>query len=81
VFANPKLLLFPVLISAATIVIFLFFLGRLHSANGHSYGELAHWSAVARTIFTAESLDSLNNQHGEGELQLRTAAIVFVIAL
>lgn len=49
---QPRLLAFPVVITAATAVILLFFLAPLVlMSTGHSYLETAHWRAVFDTLF------------------------------
>lgn len=81
VFQNPKVLLFPIVASAATVAIALFFLAPVAlQPTGHGCGELTHWSAVAQLIFTQESLDHMGA--GErGALHFRTAAIVYLLVL
>lgn len=68
----PKLLLFPLVTACCVIAIALFFLGTfLFQPTGHSYSDKAHWKSVATSVFTAESLNEVN-QAKKGDLRFNT---------
>jgi hypothetical protein len=57
--AHPKLLFFPAMIFVFTLGILMFFLAPVVlQPTGHRLTESAHWSAVADSVFTKESLEA-----------------------
>jgi hypothetical protein len=54
---HPKLMAFPAMISLFMLGILAFFIAPvLIQPTGHGYGTKEHWTAVAESVFTKESL-------------------------
>lgn len=76
---NKLLLIFPVLTLVLSFLILLFFLAPVAlQQTGHSYGELDHWSAVGRTLFSSTPPQAPG---GSEELHLKPVGLVYTYAL
>lgn len=76
---NKQLLLFPIVISALTIVIILFFVApALLWPTGHSYTSVEHWQTIGSTFFTASAnVSGRNSIHFTGS----PAATAYLVLL
>lgn len=83
--AHPKLLFFPAMIFVFTLGILLFFLAPVVlQPTGHHLTESAHWSAVADSVFTKESLEAQSANPGDRSherLALTPKAMVYVLVI
>jgi Family of unknown function (DUF6159) len=80
--ANRKLLVYPILIAAMTVGIFLFFLGPVaFQPTGHAYTEGAHWRAVLDSIVTEDSLQAVSRPGAEHRLDLTQKGWAFLAVL
>ena len=80
---NKRLLVFPLITFACTIVIVLFFVGGfILRPTGHAYSDKAHWKVVAETFFTAESLEAAQREakgeDKESQLVLNPTGVAIV---
>ncbi len=70
---HKKLLLFPLVISVATVGILGFFLVPVVlQPTGYSYTDAAHWKAVAASVLTQESMADLEKSTIPGQVPSRT---------
>ncbi|MGH8263665.1 MAG: DUF6159 family protein [Steroidobacteraceae bacterium] len=83
--AHPRLLVFPAVIFVFTLGILGFFLAPVVlQPTGHSLRDPAHWSAVADSVFTKESIEAERAAPGDrnGErLVLTPKAMVYAILI
>jgi len=76
---NKKLLAFPIVICACTVVIVLFFLApAVLRPTGYGYTQAEHWQAISHSLFT-ESTDAAGARHAAfGLTPGATAYVVFL---
>jgi hypothetical protein len=56
---NKKLMAFPLVTAALTLLIILFFIVPVTlQPTGYKYTDIQHWKAVAKTVFTAASIEA-----------------------
>jgi hypothetical protein len=83
--AHPRLLVFPAIIFVFTLGILAFFLAPVVlQPTGHSLRDPAHWSAVADSVFTKESIEAERAAPGDrkgNRLVLTPKAIVYVLLI
>ncbi|MGE3309466.1 MAG: DUF6159 family protein [Limisphaerales bacterium] len=76
---NPKLLVFPIVIAACTLVITLFFIAPIAlRPTGHSYFEAEHWQSIGDSLATAVAPTDHSESDGVG---LTPAALAYLALL
>lgn len=76
IFRNKELLIFPIFISAATVVILLFFFApALLWPTGYSYISADHWHALGHKFFTQSST------HGSHQFTYSPVGIAYLVFL
>jgi hypothetical protein len=83
---HPRLLFFPAVIFVFTVGILLFFLAPVVlQPTGHRITEQAHWTAVAESVFTRESLEQETaaepGERGSEHLVLTRQAAIYLAVI
>lgn len=79
---HKKLLVFPIVTAALTLLIILFFIAPVAlQPTGFKYTDIQHWKAVGQTIFTAGSMEASQNHNSPLPAELTNNGILFISIL
>lgn len=76
---HKKLMLFPAITAALTLLIILFFIVPVAlQPTGYKYTEIQHWKAVGQTILDVESMEAPQNQDRRPSPKLTNNGYIFI---